>query len=84
MPQDLYAPAPAPETKTASELWAADDAFTATAPSQSERDARSFLIARHGDSIKAYNVWERAMTGHGQEIRELFAEVAAWKIGRRG
>jgi hypothetical protein len=76
MLQHLYGAA------TASALWAADDAFTAMGPSPSERDARAFLIAKHGDSVEAYKVWERAMTGHGDELRELFAAVAVWKSGR--
>jgi hypothetical protein len=71
-----------PETQTASDLWAADDAFASAPPSHSERAARAFLIAKHGDTSKAYNTWQSAMTGRGHELRELFAEVAAWKSGR--
>jgi hypothetical protein len=71
------------ETKTASALWAVDDAFASAAPSHSERDARAYLIAKHGDSFKAYDVWGRAMTGRGHELRELFAEITAWQRARR-
>jgi hypothetical protein len=81
--EDYDAPAAA-ETKAASELWAADDAFRSVAPSHSEWEARAYLIAKYGDNSGAYEAWERAMTGRGHELRELFAEVAAWKRERRG
>jgi hypothetical protein len=91
------------ETRTATELWAADDdraiADTATEvplPSghvlrvrgrtgvyESEKLARAYLIAKHGDNISAYDAWRKASNGRADELTALYSEVFAWKKARQ-
>jgi hypothetical protein len=73
------------ETKTATELWAAEsrsefEFVQLSVPSSP--DMRNFLIAKHGDNIAAYDAWTKASKDTGG-LGPLFKEMLAWRKNQK-
>lgn len=73
------------ETKTANELWNADAAseFKFVSGAVPYDRIRRYLIAKHGDNIKAYDAWKQGLNSKGDELLTIITQAIAWEKGQK-